>query len=69
MGLSLYSCFDFVPIGCDQHLDSIIQRLKLLFAAVNLQLFACAQIHKAVAALSFQNEVILFVSNNDSNNY
>ena len=67
--LILYSCFDFMPVGCDLHLDSVFQCFKMLFAAVDLQLFTGAQIHKAVTALDFQNEVILFVSNNCSNNY
>ena len=34
----------------------------MLFATVNLQLFTGAQIHKAITALGFQNEVQLFFS-------
>jgi len=68
-GLLLYSCFDFVPVGCDLHFNSVFQCFKMLFTAMDLQLFAGAQIHKTVTALDFQNEVILFVSNNRSNNY
>ena len=60
--LILYSCLNFVPVGCNLHFDSVFQCLKMLFAAVDLQLFPGTQIHKAVAALGFQNEVQLFFS-------
>lgn len=65
----LYSCLNFVPVGCNLHFDSVIQCFKVLFAAMDLQLFPGTQIHKAITALDLQNEVILFVSNNRSNNY
>ena len=60
-GLLLYSCFNLAPIGCNLHFDSVIQCFKMLFAAVDLQLFAGTQIHKAVPAFGFQDEVKVFV--------
>ena len=58
----LYSYLSFFPVRRDPQFNSVVKCFKVLLAAVDFELLTGAQIHKAVAALGFEDEIELFLA-------